>query len=76
MSLTNIAYNPTQTWANHLLVTLEQQAVVPMFGTDPVELGITGNEDLAIERRPSRAQVPGALRGRVSRRRADRVRQG
>ena len=50
MSLTNIAYNPTQTWANHLLVTLEQQAVVPMFGTDPVELGITGSEDLVIER--------------------------
>jgi cytochrome c peroxidase len=50
MSLTNIAYNPTQTWANHILVTLEQQAPVPMFGTDPIELGITGNEDVVLGR--------------------------
>ncbi|MCW5802524.1 MAG: di-heme enzyme [Deltaproteobacteria bacterium] len=50
MSLANIAYNPTQTWANHLLAFLEQQAPVPMFGTDPVELGITGNEDAVLAR--------------------------
>jgi cytochrome c peroxidase len=50
MSLTNVAYNPTQTWANHLLVTLEQQAPVPMFGTDPIELGITGNEEVVLGR--------------------------
>jgi cytochrome c peroxidase len=50
MSLTNIIYNPTQTWANHLLVTLEQQIAVPMFGTDPIELGITGNEEVVLER--------------------------
>jgi cytochrome c peroxidase len=50
MSLTNVAYNPTQTWANHVLATLEQQAPVPMFGTDPVELGITGNEDVVLGR--------------------------
>lgn len=50
MSLTNVAYNPTQTWANHLLATLEQQAPVPMFGEDPIELGITGNEDIVLDR--------------------------
>lgn len=50
MSLTNVAYNPTQTWANHLLVTFEQQAPVPMFGDDPIELGITGNEEIVLER--------------------------
>jgi cytochrome c peroxidase len=50
MSLTNVAYNPTQTWANHLLDNLEKQAPVPMFGTDPVELGITGNEDTVLAR--------------------------
>jgi len=50
MSLTNVAYNPTQTWANQLLVHLEQQAAVPMFGDNPVELGITGNEELVLDR--------------------------
>jgi len=56
MSLGNIAYNPTQTWANHLLAILEQQAPVPMFGTDPVELGITGNEDVVLARLRGDAQ--------------------
>lgn len=50
MTLTNVAYNPTQTWANSLLVHLEQQAPVPMFGDNPVELGITGNEELVLGR--------------------------
>ncbi len=50
MSLTNVAYNPTQTWANHLLVHLEQQAPVPMFGENPVELGITGHEEEVLAR--------------------------
>lgn len=50
MSLANVAYNPTQTWANHRLVSLEGQAVVPMFGDNPVELGITGNEAVVLGR--------------------------
>ncbi|MGE0398223.1 MAG: MbnH family di-heme enzyme [Kofleriaceae bacterium] len=50
MTLTNVAYNPTQTWSNHLLVHLEQQAVVPMFGENPIELGITGNEETVVGR--------------------------
>jgi len=50
MSLTNVAYGPTQTWANFHLDTLEQQALVPMFGDNPIELGITGNEDLVLGR--------------------------
>lgn len=50
MSLTNVAYNPTQTWANSVLLHLEQQAPVPMFGENPVELGITGNEELVLDR--------------------------
>ncbi len=41
MSLTNVAYNSAQTWANPDVVELEAQAVVPMFGTSPVELGLT-----------------------------------
>jgi cytochrome c peroxidase len=50
MSLTNVAYGPTQTWANFHLDTLEQQALVPMFGDNPIELGITGNEDVVLGR--------------------------
>ena len=50
MSLTNVAYGPTQTWANFHLDTLEQQALVPMFGDNPIELGITGSEELVLGR--------------------------
>ena len=46
MSLTNVAYNATFAWANPLLVTLEKQALVPMFGDNPVELGL-GSMDQA-----------------------------
>lgn len=50
MTLTNVAYNPTQTWANQILIHLEQQAAVPMFGDNPVELGIAGNEEVVLGR--------------------------
>ena len=40
MSLTNVAYNSTYTWHSPLLLTLEQQALIPMFGEMPVELGL------------------------------------
>ena len=33
MSLANVAYNPALTWANPALIALEDQALVPMFGT-------------------------------------------
>jgi len=45
MSLTNVAYAPTLTWASPILRDLENQAMVPMFGTEPVELGLEGRED-------------------------------
>ena len=50
MSLTNIAYAPRLTWANHLLDRLEPQAMIPMFGEEPVEMGLAGleNEMLAM----------------------------
>jgi cytochrome c peroxidase len=44
MSLANVAYSPALTWANPLLRSLEQQALIPMFGDDPVELGLAGQE--------------------------------
>jgi len=44
MSLVNVAYNSAETWANPVLTTLEQQALVPMFGDNPIELGLAGHE--------------------------------
>jgi len=50
MSLTNVAYLPALTWANPLLDSLEEQALVPIFGEHPVELGMSGQEALLVER--------------------------
>jgi cytochrome c peroxidase len=44
MALVNVAYNPVQTWANTALIDLEDQALVPLFGEHPVELGLSGRE--------------------------------
>lgn len=44
MALANVGYAATLTWANPLLDTLEEQALVPMFGETPVELGLVGQE--------------------------------
>ena len=44
MSLTNIGYSPLLTWANPSLSSLEEQAETPMFGNEPVELGLKGQE--------------------------------
>lgn len=44
MALVNVAYMPTYTWANPNLLTLEEQALVPIFGEHPLELGATGHE--------------------------------
>ena len=41
MSLVNVAYAGALTWANPSLTRLEDQALVPMFGEHPVELGWT-----------------------------------
>jgi cytochrome c peroxidase len=46
MSLVNVAYASTLTWANPLLLDLEHQALVPMFGDDPVELGLLAAAEL------------------------------
>ena len=48
MSLTNAGYATTLGWANPLLDSLEKQALVPMFGEEPIELGLSAfsEEDL------------------------------
>lgn len=44
-SLVNVVYSTTLTWANPALVELERQARVPLFGTNPVEMGVNeGNQ--------------------------------
>lgn len=54
-SLTNVVYNPTLTWMNPLLQLLEDQALTPIFGENPVELGFSGKEDELLERLRSEA---------------------
>ena len=46
MSLANVVYTSTLTWANPTISALEKQALVPMFGETPVELGLSGMEEL------------------------------
>jgi cytochrome c peroxidase len=49
MSLVNAAYASRLTWANPLLDRLEDQALTPLFGDDPVEMGMGGREDALVE---------------------------
>jgi cytochrome c peroxidase len=42
MSLVNVAYSGVLTWSNPNEHSLEHQALTPMFGDRPVELGLTG----------------------------------
>jgi cytochrome c peroxidase len=49
-SLANVAYVATLTWANPLLTTLERQALIPLVGEHPVELGFAGEEELLFTR--------------------------
>ena len=44
MSLSNVAYLPVLTWANPNLTSLEVQALIPIFGEHPVEMGMAGRE--------------------------------
>jgi len=44
MSLVNVAYASRLTWANPLLAHLEDQALTPLLGENPVEMGLGGQE--------------------------------
>ncbi|MFY9136400.1 MbnH family di-heme enzyme [Zwartia sp.] len=50
MSLTNVAYLPVLTWSNPMLTSMEAQALIPLFGEHPVEMGMAGKEALLFER--------------------------
>jgi len=50
MSLANVAYAPRYTWAHPYLDRLEHQALAPLFGDAPVEMGMGDREDELVER--------------------------
>lgn len=43
-SLANVGYLPQLTWANPHMTSPEKQALVPMFGDNPLEMGSAGRE--------------------------------
>ena len=50
MALINIAFNSAFTWGNPSLSTLEEQILIPLFGEQPIELGVGGREEEILER--------------------------
>lgn len=50
IGLTNTGYQRTFGWAEPPTQTLEQHALIPMFGVDPVELGLKGMDATVLQR--------------------------
>ncbi|MGC4083056.1 MAG: di-heme enzyme [Vicinamibacterales bacterium] len=50
MSLANVAYVPVLTWANPNLRRLEDQALIPMYGDAPIELGLRRDDPAIVDR--------------------------
>lgn len=50
MTLANVAYPSSLNWANPLVRRHEMQALVPIFGEHPVELGLSGQEAALLAR--------------------------
>jgi len=50
MSLTNVAYNATFTWAHGGITSIEQHILLPLFGDAPVEMGAAGHEQEILAR--------------------------
>lgn len=49
MSLVNVAYSSVLTWSDPNLRSLEKQALIPMLGEHPEELGLYGREESVLE---------------------------
>jgi len=62
MTLTNVAYLPVLTWANPNIKRLEQQMLIPLFGDNPVELGMGGKEKELFARLAADPKYPGMFR--------------
>lgn len=58
MALVNVAYLPVLTWMNPLLDTLEVQALIPLFGEHPVEMGLAGREKALFQMFQDDARYP------------------
>lgn len=50
LALVNIAYNKTLTWAHPSLDSIERQILLPLFGEEPIEMGVTGYESEILSR--------------------------
>ena len=50
MALANVAYLPVLTWANPAQRRLETQLLIPLFGDNPIELGMMGQEQTLFQR--------------------------
>lgn len=50
LALVNVAYNSTLMWAHPALRDIERQLLIPMFGDNPIELGIAGQEEEVLAR--------------------------
>lgn len=49
--LANVAWQRSFTWSRSDVLTIEQQAEIPLFGTHPIEIGITdANRDTVLQR--------------------------
>ncbi len=62
MSLTNVAYNATLGWDDPTLTRLEDQALVPLLNTQPLEMGVAGRESEVLARFRDDAPYPQLFR--------------
>jgi cytochrome c peroxidase len=49
MTLTNVAYLSSYTWANPSITSLEKQMQIPLFSDHPLEMGMSGREKQLVE---------------------------
>lgn len=50
LGILNAAYASTLTWANPVFPILEMQARIPLFGDDPIEMGLRGREQEVLKK--------------------------
>lgn len=50
LALVNVAYQDTLMWAHPNLYEIERQLLIPLFGDNPIELGIAGHEQAVLAR--------------------------
>jgi len=58
MTLTNVAYLPSSTWANPLITSLEKQMPIPLFSDHPLEMARGGHEAELSARLAADAEYP------------------